>query len=177
MNSGRFDFKSSWRMAAGFRWKTDILVLSRCLDLSPAFEPTAGAGDSDRLIHHPLADTEILLDPFRHVLVFAGSSIRLETGSDDSQIGHMLAAAESCLCRRRGQRSSIRIGILRRFTHVRPVERCIPARKAETRNNPELANRSTRNYTSENRTTEEEWLGRGLTEHRIECVMSQTSNL
>lgn len=42
-------------------------------------EPAAGPSNSDRLIHDPFTDTEVLVDPFRNVLVFASSSVGLES--------------------------------------------------------------------------------------------------
>lgn len=56
-------------------------------------EPAAGPGDGDRLIHHPLADAEILVDPLLHLLVLARDLLRLETGPDGSpRMGRKLVA-------------------------------------------------------------------------------------
>lgn len=45
---------------------------------SLALKEAAGPGNGDRLIHHPLADAEILVDPLGDFLVFAGYLIALE---------------------------------------------------------------------------------------------------
>lgn len=46
---------------------------------SLALKEAAGAGNGDRLIHHPLADAEILVDPPGDFFVFAGNFVALET--------------------------------------------------------------------------------------------------
>ncbi|KAF7117898.1 hypothetical protein CNMCM5793_007229 [Aspergillus hiratsukae] len=45
-----------------------------------AFEVTRGRQHSDRLIHDPLANAEIAIDPFLKVLVI-GDLVRVETGA------------------------------------------------------------------------------------------------
>ncbi len=46
--------------------------------LSGTLKEAARAGNGDGLVHHPLADAEVLVDPFRHFLVLAGDLVRLE---------------------------------------------------------------------------------------------------
>jgi hypothetical protein len=46
---------------------------------SLALKEAAGPGNGDRLIHHPLANAEILVDPLGNFLVFAGNLVALET--------------------------------------------------------------------------------------------------
>lgn len=55
--------------------------------LSGALEEAAGACDGDRLIHHPLADAEVLVNPFGNVFVVAGNFLGLETGPRTSRNG------------------------------------------------------------------------------------------
>lgn len=43
-------------------------------------EPPAGGRDSDRLVHHPLADVEVRVDPLLNIFV-VGDLVGLETGS------------------------------------------------------------------------------------------------
>ncbi|KAM9878712.1 hypothetical protein VDGL01_07221 [Verticillium dahliae] len=57
------------------------------MPLPRPLEPAAGPSNSDRLIHDPFTDTEVLVDPFRNVLVFASSSVGLETRPRSSQRG------------------------------------------------------------------------------------------
>ncbi|GFF22467.1 hypothetical protein IFM46972_00295 [Aspergillus udagawae] len=45
-----------------------------------AFEETRGRQHSNRLIHDPLADAEIVIDPFLKVFVI-GDLVRVETGA------------------------------------------------------------------------------------------------
>lgn len=47
---------------------------------SLALKEAAGPGNGDGLIHHPLANAEILVDPLGDFFVFAGNLVALETG-------------------------------------------------------------------------------------------------
>lgn len=47
---------------------------------SHMLEPPARRGDGDRLIHHPLTDIEVRVDPFLDIFV-VGNLVGLETGS------------------------------------------------------------------------------------------------
>lgn len=85
---------------------------------SGALKVAAGSGDGNGLVHDPFADTEVLVDPSSEVLVFTGNFVPLETGSRRSRNGF-----ESDMLGREGSRLD---------THVKPVDRFIPARKAET---------------------------------------------
>jgi hypothetical protein len=84
---------------------------------SLALKEAAGAGNGNGLVHHPLADAEVLVDPLGNFLVLAGNFVALETGGPVSPL-------------------RLRLGLLDRWgsdkTHVRPVERFTPARKADT---------------------------------------------
>jgi hypothetical protein len=55
---------------------------------SSALEKAARSSKGDGLIHHPLADPEIFVDPFRNLLVVAGNLLCFETGSGVSQPGY-----------------------------------------------------------------------------------------
>lgn len=48
-------------------------------------EPPARRGDGDRLVHHPLTDIEVRVDPFLDIFV-VGNLVGLETGSS-AQMG------------------------------------------------------------------------------------------
>lgn len=93
-------------------------------------EPAAGAGQRHGLIHHPFTDTQVLVDPLVHLLVVAGNLVCLDTGPGEippKEEGHMLANEVSCavfLVQRKGS--------CRCFAYVKPVERFMPAKKAET---------------------------------------------
>lgn len=47
---------------------------------SHMLEPPAGGRDADRLVHHPLADVEVRVDPLLDVFV-VGDLVGVETGS------------------------------------------------------------------------------------------------
>lgn len=49
----------------------------------PALKPARGAHDGHGLIHHPLADTEVVVDPALHFLVL-GDLFGLETGAGNN---------------------------------------------------------------------------------------------
>lgn len=57
------------------------------MNLSCSLEKAARTCNSDRLVHHPLANPEVLVNPFGNVLVLAGNLVRFETGSGNSQNG------------------------------------------------------------------------------------------
>lgn len=46
--------------------------------LSGAFEVLAGPGERHRLIQHPLADAEVLVDPFVHLAILARYAIAFD---------------------------------------------------------------------------------------------------
>lgn len=48
--------------------------------LARTFEVTARAGDGHALVHHPLADAKVLVEPLGHIFVLASYSVGLETG-------------------------------------------------------------------------------------------------
>lgn len=62
------------------------------INLPRPFEPAARTRNGDRLIHHPLADAEILFHPLPHLLVIPDDRFLLETRPDRSpEPGHPLA--------------------------------------------------------------------------------------
>ncbi len=71
--------KSACQSRAGFVIPQPFSVGARpCL--SGPLEPSARPGNGDRLVHHPLADAEVLVDPFRHLLVVTSYLVGFETG-------------------------------------------------------------------------------------------------
>lgn len=105
--------------------------------LPSPLEPPARTRDRDRLVHHPLADAEILVHPLPNVLVLASNLVRLETGPDGSPLrgssqlfNHVRLIFE--MSRTKGadhRREEVEVIV---ETHVKPVDRFIPARNAET---------------------------------------------
>lgn len=100
------------------------VVFPGCLPcLSGALEPLAGAGDSDRLVHDPLADAEIFVHPLADVLVVAGDGLGFEAARRwPRQLGRP--------CEKGAQRDH-HDGVFW-GTHVKPVDRRMPARMVET---------------------------------------------
>ena len=98
-------------------WQQHTVVVAFSAGISSrALEEAAGAGECNRRIHHPFTNTEVLVDPFGNLLVLASNFFGLEAIDASSlvekgRIGEALFIA----------------------THVKPVERFMPARKADTR--------------------------------------------
>lgn len=94
-------------------------------DLSSTLEETARASDGYGLIHHPLADTQVLVDPLRHLFVITRYAFGLETR-------YRVAAREAQVLENKLRRSCSCFASRILWTYVKPVDRFIPARKAET---------------------------------------------
>lgn len=90
---------------------------------SCAFKEAAGTGDGDGLVHHPLAHDQVLVDPLGHFLVVTRNSVGLETGPRASPTGSRV---------RRGLSLDMVHQPLNFRTHVKPVDRFMPARMVET---------------------------------------------
>lgn len=98
---------------------------------SRALEEAARPGDGNRLVHHPLSHTEVLVDPAGDLLALARHALCLEPARRQLYSPFSkTAVAESCQ-----QHSFCRFGAVvknKGCTHVSPVERFMPARNAET---------------------------------------------
>lgn len=92
---------------------------------SSPFEEAARSGNGNGLVHDPFADPEVFVEPAVEVLVFAGDLVRLETAIAGK---HLVRDLHLWL---RLCSGSERCGWCRE-TYVKPVERFMPARKAET---------------------------------------------
>lgn len=83
----RSEWPARYRKASSSR-----LVFQGLRELSCPLEPSAGAGDGNRLIHNPLPDAEVLIDPFGYLLIVAGDLVSPKTRSGSSQKGSVSAS-------------------------------------------------------------------------------------
>lgn len=90
---------------------------------SRTLKEATGTSNGDGLVHHPLAHAEVLVDPLGHFLVVARNSVGLETAPRTSPTGSLV--------RRYSSQDRV-YQLLYRGTHVKPVDRFIPARMVET---------------------------------------------
>jgi hypothetical protein len=82
----------------------------RIVQSSCTLEVSGASCDSHRLVHDPLADAEVVVDPFAHFFVLAGEAVGFEPVP--SQYDWQLEPSF--------------------WSYVKPVERFMPARNAET---------------------------------------------
>ncbi len=140
---------------------------------SSALKEAAGAGDGDRLIHHPLADAQVLVNPFRNFLVVAGDFVGLETGPRTSRSRGTCQPHRICR-RRRASRAARRAGglltsgpltasSLRETQKLNGASVSIASRATQPPVQPPSSNSS--------------WGGTAHTENGVEGVMRQSSNL
>lgn len=97
------------------------------LKLPLALEVATGARNGHRLVHHPLADTQILVDIRLDLGIITGKLIGPEAVPSTTYISLFVIFQV--------------LMITFDLTHVRPVERFIPARRAETANRVHSASR------------------------------------
>lgn len=106
----------------------------KAVRLSGALEEFACPGECYRLIQHPLADAEVFGDPFVHLGILARYTLAPDAAAGQI-MGHgqrlllFLFSSSGRLC------SELPMGTGNggsRVTHVRPVERRMPARMVET---------------------------------------------
>lgn len=78
---------SSAGLAPGVERPKKVAFTSRAILLTRPLEIAARPSDGNALVHHPLADTEVLVEPLVNIFVFAGNLVCLEAGPGTSHKG------------------------------------------------------------------------------------------